>query len=126
MRGGDFFFDMDGQPIGPHQWEAIFYSADRIIAQEEIGPYFISTVWLGIDHGGGEAGVPMIFETLIFGGEERALTDQLARYATRGEALEGHRLMVTLSLAELDLEAPDPPADGARERGLERPGSPDG
>lgn len=128
MNRGNYFFDMDGQPIGPDEWEAIFYSRERLLAQEDVGPYYISTVWLGIDHGTGEASVPVIFETMIFGDDELPLSDQIVRYTTREEALKGHQLMVTLALAEIDLETPNPPeaADGARERGLERPGTPDG
>lgn len=36
----------------------------KVVKQEDVGKYWVSTVWLGMDHGFG--GKPMIFETMVF------------------------------------------------------------
>jgi hypothetical protein len=37
----------------------------RIIKQEDVGDYWVSTVFLGIDHSWGD-GPPILFETMVF------------------------------------------------------------
>lgn len=68
---GFAFYDRDGQPISMRQWMMLWSNLDeRIVAADEIGPYIVSTVWLGIDHGSRRAGAtPLIFETMIFASE---------------------------------------------------------
>lgn len=46
----------------------------------------VSTVFLGLDHGFG-GGVPILFETMIFGGKH---DERMFRYATWAEAERGH------------------------------------
>lgn len=53
----------------------------------------VSTVWLGLDHQHGN-GLPLIFETMVFGG---FLNERMERYSTETEALEGHEEMVALA-----------------------------
>ncbi len=62
--------------------------SDRIVKQTTRDKVKVSTVFLGLDHsfGLGE-GPPILFETMIFGGEH---DDYQQRYATREEALMGH------------------------------------
>lgn len=72
----------------------------RHVGSTEIGPYWVSTVWLGLDHGFGR-GPPIIFETMVFlvrdPDEERHLADiDTVRYSTEEEATKGHEDMVTL------------------------------
>lgn len=62
-------------------------SFTRRVAYAEKGGTEVSTVWLGLDHGFGY-GPPLIFETMIFGGEH---DNDTWRYATLDEALEGHQ-----------------------------------
>lgn len=50
----------------------------------------ISTVFLGFDHGFMD-GPPMLFETMVFGGE---LDGEVERYATKAQAKRGHEKMV--------------------------------
>jgi len=38
---------------------------DRVVRQEDMGPYWISTVFLGLDHNWGD-GPPLLFETMVF------------------------------------------------------------
>lgn len=46
----------------------------------------VSTVFLGLDHGYG-GGLPILFETMVFGGK---LDENQWRYSTYQEAVEGH------------------------------------
>lgn len=61
----------------------------KIVEQEHLGPYFISTVWLGVPHG---LGALQYFETMVFnvteGMEERIV--ECTRYCTLKEAENGH------------------------------------
>lgn len=47
------------------KWAEWFEHADRIVQQTDVGPYVVSTVFLGIDHQFGK-GPPMLFETMVF------------------------------------------------------------
>jgi hypothetical protein len=66
----------------------------RVIKQDVVGPYFISTVWLGVPFGMGTE----YFETIVFETPEGAKDPrekpgdllELYRYATIKEAEEGH------------------------------------
>ena len=50
----------------------------------------VSTVFLGLDHNHWN-GPPLLFETLVFGGE---FDQEMDRYETWDQALEGHRKIV--------------------------------
>lgn len=52
----------------------------------------VSTVFLGLDHRFTNSGLPILFETMVFGGE---LDGEQERYCTYDEAEIGHRLMVS-------------------------------
>jgi hypothetical protein len=74
-----------------------FETADRHVAQDQIGDVRVSTVFLGIDHSWIlEEHVPILFETMVFGG---ALDQEQRRYATWTEAEEGHREMAEAVMA---------------------------
>lgn len=67
-------------------WAKWFESADRHVAQDQIGDVRISTVFLGIDHSfGGDT--PLLFETMIFGGEHDQYQN---RSSTWDEAEQQH------------------------------------
>lgn len=62
---------LDGKtpvPANLRTWIRWFETADRHVAQDQIGDVRISTVFLGLDHQFDD-GPPLIFETMIFGGE---------------------------------------------------------
>lgn len=81
------------------------------VALTEIGPYVVSTVWIGLDHNFGN-GPPLIFETMVFTAtawaqenpaldfndpdKEHLLELDCYRYATEYEARKGHEDVVTL------------------------------
>jgi len=58
-----------------------------VVDKTTIGDAEVSTVFLGLDHSFGYNGPPLLFETLVFGGE---LDGQMHRYSTREEAQIGH------------------------------------
>lgn len=65
---------------------------NRRVAAEVVGDVRVSTVFLGLDHGYGD-GPPLIFETMIFGGDHDG---EQWRYSTWQEAEEGHAAAVVL------------------------------
>lgn len=81
-------FDYDGNPISLRQWCYLVESRERIIAQDHVGDYFLSTVWIGLDHSWGE-GPPIIFETMLFKGAEGDM--ECWRYESWEQAVAGHR-----------------------------------
>lgn len=63
-------------------------SLTRIIQQDALGDYFLSTVFLGIDYSfGGD--VPVLFETMLFC-KGKDCGRHFERYETIEQALEGH------------------------------------
>ena len=85
------YFDRNGEPLELMGWCALIELGDyKIVRQESVGDYWISTVWLCINHNYG-SGPPHIFETMVFGeGNEK----YCERYATEAEALAGHLRIV--------------------------------
>lgn len=72
------------------EWARWFETAKRRVAETEVGPILVSTVFIGLDHSFG-AGPPLLFETMTFGdGDHR-----MRRYSTWDEAAAGHEEVVT-------------------------------
>ena len=69
------------------QWGKWFATADRHVNQTKRNGINVSTIFLGIDHSF-DGGGPILFETMIFGGEQ---DQEQWRYATWEEAEEGHK-----------------------------------
>lgn len=87
-------YDREGQPISHDQWGRLRQDDPEYfrVAVSDVAPpsVHVSTVWLGLNHQYG-AGPPLIFETMIFGGQH----DQWCmRYSTEAEAKEGHARVV--------------------------------
>lgn len=68
------------------EWARAFETMDRHVAKTQIGEVGVSTVFLGIDHNFGD-GPPLLFETMIFGGEHDEWQE---RCSTWREAEEQH------------------------------------
>ena len=66
---------------------------DKVLALTEIKGIRISTVFLGIDHNLLEEGEPVLFETMVFGGEFDGACD---RATTWHDAMIHHLNAVTL------------------------------
>jgi hypothetical protein len=80
------------------EWAQAFDEKNRHVGSDMVGDLRISTVFLGLDHGFG-TDVPVLFETMVFGGK---LDQEQIRYATYDEAEAGHRAMLDRVKATLD------------------------
>ncbi len=93
------------EPLPPNAYclyEAVLADADaRRVAEtllEEGGCHVrVSTVFLALDHQHTPGGPPLLFETMIFGGEHDMWQD---RYSTWVEAQEGHARAVLVAKGE--------------------------
>lgn len=95
-------------PVDLMTWARWFEGNERILRQTEVikglklgskalgTPIKVSTIFLGIDHNWGE-GPPLLFETMVFGGEHDEYQE---RYATYDEAIEGHERAIKLVKGE--------------------------
>lgn len=105
--GRPLYYDVFGNPISMLQWAHLIDRRNNklygIVSQEDFEvdghSYWISTVWLGLDHNLFE-GIPMIFETMIFDNEDWHETilgtfrETVAcfRWSTLDHAYRGHTL----------------------------------
>lgn len=81
------------------------------VARTEIGDIRVSTVFLGLDHSFLGQGPPLLFETMIFGGDREG---EMMRYSTWAEAELGH-MEVVESLEKIgDPEPEAKPASDVR------------
>ncbi len=96
MIGLIYYKDKLGNVIDVETWEQLHNNHDyRIIKQEQIGKYFISTIWLGTPHCDLKnpniiEGFHAYFETMVFWDEET----ESFRYDTLEEAKKGHEEVV--------------------------------
>lgn len=107
------YYDREGRRIDLHRLSELLGDPDyKRIAQTSVGPYDVSTVWLGVDHGFvsaqlklGREVAPLIFETMVFGvgGRDLPLADEQWRYSTEAQARQGHVFVVRLIEAEVAL-----------------------
>lgn len=67
-------------------------SKNKVMARERSSESMISTVFLGFDHGG-SSGKPLLFETMIFGGEHDGYQKRHFEY---DEAIKEHNDAVEL------------------------------
>lgn len=74
---------------------------NRRTALTKVGPFRVSTVFLGVDHSFGE-GPPLLWETMVFeDGDGSEMDGYTRRYATETEAIAGHREVVSMLEEEL-------------------------
>ena len=100
MKDMDLYYDRQGKVITREQWGELIHtgldpdghyganSYKRIGERDFDGGITVSTVWLGIDHGFTDDTAPVIFETMVFGGDWGDAP--MMRYCTEAEAIEGH------------------------------------
>jgi len=105
-----YVLNANHDPVPVHdlmEWSRFFENAEaRRVAQTSIHGLWVSTVFLGLDHGW-SGGQPILFETMIFRDEKHAppeiyfeqiqnwAHDYQMRYATWDEAVRGHETVVT-------------------------------
>lgn len=113
---GYYILDEEGQPkrVDLMEWAFWFQTADRSVERFERDGYWVSTVFLGLDHNFSGNGPPMLFETMAFDDvrEVREFNGRLyrmhgeamlcERYSTRDNALIGHERHVRALNAKLD------------------------
>ena len=91
------YFDRHGKQISSEKlselWKQPSYKRVGYTSSDGID---VSTVWLGIDHSF-TPGPPIIFETLVFGGQ---YDQDGERYCTEQEAIEGHERWVRKAITE--------------------------
>lgn len=99
----------NGDEITMEQWGDLFGDLEyKRVGADYVGRYWVSTVWLGLDHGLGYSDRPLIFETMVFatdGGKVDSWAEEFTdRYSTEAEALAGHRHVVQMvqTLSEAD------------------------
>lgn len=87
----DLYKDKDGNSISLDQYCSLLKDESyKIIAQEHVNELWVSTVWLGVRHWGGN-----FFETMVFKGVNNDLSgdwkeQSMYRYQTKEEAIKGH------------------------------------
>ena len=67
------------------EWAEWYETADRHVAKsgsqsKMSNKPFVSTVFLGLDHSFGRPGAPILFETMIFGGEHDQYQDRCSTW----------------------------------------------
>lgn len=91
------YYDPKGNELTTEEWVELFGkrlidSSDWwIVGKDSIDNITISTVWLGLDYQFADEGPPLIFESMIFGGDDDGET---LRYSTWQEAERGHKELV--------------------------------
>ena len=92
-------------PVGLGTWAVWWLErpAKRIVKQEDVGEFVVSTVFLGLDHSHWFGGPRQLFETMIFTQQGKRGHDVYCdRYATWAQAVAGHeRTIVKLRAGTL-------------------------
>jgi hypothetical protein len=79
---------------GLMEWAKWFATGDRVVQQTHFDPdILVSTVCLGMDHRFGDAGPPLLFETMVFGISMED-SDMVWRYSSYDDAETGHKATV--------------------------------
>lgn len=92
------YYNKQGKEIDLMKWAKLFENNNyKVVKQENVGKFRVSTVWIGLDHGF-NGGNPLIFETMVFSQKKfKANQDNdfdQERYSTLEEAKKGHKEMV--------------------------------
>ena len=91
------YYDKDGSPMEMMEWGDKKQINDpeykRVAETTLTDGTWISTVWVGLDMQFGD-GPPLIFETMVFLSKDNLDEQDMDRYSTLEEAMEGHDRMV--------------------------------
>lgn len=104
------YFDREGKPMELLDWARLCEDHDyKIVKQEEVGKYFVSTIWVGLNMSFWKEALIKIFETMILLIDDDDKSDDPIkgyqdRYSTEAEALEGHAKAVQIAKGEISLE----------------------
>jgi hypothetical protein len=82
-------------PATMEEWAEWYEKADRVVGQTNVSAdWYVSTVFLGIDHNHSQSSAPVLFETMVFGPDGSYLDHACVRYCGWDEAMDGHERMV--------------------------------
>jgi len=110
---GPMYYNRQGKEMTLLEWGSKFEDMEyKIVKQDSVDRWFISTVWLGLNHALFRKQPPLIFETMIFvrdeDGSEKDTEDPLhlyqERYSTEEEAIVGHENAMAVCRAQLLIE----------------------
>lgn len=95
------YYDRQGNAMTLDEWAKSYETRrdqKRVAETALAGGYWVSTVWLGLNHNYGD-GPPLIFETMVFKcGADGKVADwselDSDRYTTEEDALAGHARLV--------------------------------
>ena len=110
-RPGSLRYILDGDhrpvPVDLMTWARFFEDAsNRRVAEAYVNGRRVSTVFIGLDHNFAGDGPPLLWETMVFGGD---LHGEQRRYASHAEAMAGHAAMVERVCATEGVEVPGRP-----------------
>ena len=89
------YYDRQGQEISLMAWADLMENIEyKRVKLTGLGEWFISTVWLGLDHS--MCGAMWIFETMIYEMESGRFLGFIERHSTEEEALMVHEQLVRL------------------------------
>lgn len=103
------WYVLDGQDVvcvgSLEEWAKRFEASDSRVAATDVGNYWVSTTFLGLDHQYGD-GPPLLFETMVF--EHDWLTNDISwrdlwceRTSTWGEAEQAHARGCAWAISQL-------------------------
>lgn len=108
------YYVLDGKEVrtvkSPLEWGRWYAENDRHVAQTHVDHFFVSTVFLGLDHGWRDE--VLLFETMVFDGDGETIDWgglQCRRYATWAQAEAGH-----IEFVECLMQAKDSAEEAAR------------
>jgi len=98
------YYDRSGKEIPLLEWGRLFEDPEyKIVKQEKIYGFLVSTVWIGTDLGLFSPDL-QIFETMIFDGGRESCFDYQERYSNEEQALKGHYDAVSFVKLQVKLE----------------------
>lgn len=103
MKTNDkYILNADGEPMAEsdlYTWGKWLQNAkNKVVKKEDIGDSKVSTVFLGLDHSFGESSEPVLWETMVFGGNMDQSQERCS--GSRADALKMHDAMKTRVLAQ--------------------------
>lgn len=85
------YYDRAGQPISFMEWAPLFENMPyRILNHTHFKNILLSTVWLGMNHDFRGTGTPIIFETMVFFGDDAG---PMWRYSTEEAARQHNKTL---------------------------------
>jgi hypothetical protein len=90
-----YILNSSGEPVPEPDfmtWATAFESCDRKVKQEHVGPFWVSTVFLSLNHNFNDDGPPILWETMVFLNHKDVAQDRCS--GSREQALAMHAAMV--------------------------------